>query len=215
MSPFLFFQKKEKIKMGESENQESDFIRVITALFKEDIEDAVKSVYKTRIGPTIKRTASDSLKDIIDRLFGNTPTTPSVPAGSVQSNQRTDYTKRYVAGGMPASTMQTLNSVTSQSNAGKSAVSNTNFNGLPHYVTVATSNDAQNIVDAMNDVIREDGEVSVNDFFDFAGQSNRIAGNSTATRYGWDNIDDHSITEMPDGQWMLAMPRYKYLGKEK
>lgn len=202
--------------MGESENQESDFIRVVTALFKEDIEDAIKSVYKTRIGPTIKRTASDSLKDIIDRLFGNTPTTSSIPANSVQSNQKTDYTKRYVAGGMPATTMQTLNSVNPQStNASKSTVSNTNFNGLPNFVTVATASDAQNIVDAMNDVLRVDGEVSVNDFFDFAGRSNAIAGNSTAARYGWDNIDDHTITEMPDGQWMLAMPRYKYLGKDK
>lgn len=201
--------------MGESENQESDFIRVITALFKEDIEDAVKSVYKTRIAPTIKRTASDSLKDIVDRLFGTTTQTPSnVPAGSVQNSQRTDYTKSFKSGNIQTSTAQTLNSVTPQTNTSKAAVSNTNYNGLPGFVTVASFDDAQNVVNAMNDVIREEGEVSVNEFFDFAGKSNIISGNSVAARYGWDNIDGHTITEMPDGQWMLAMPPYKYLRKE-
>lgn len=201
--------------MGESENQESDFVRVITALFKEDIEDAVKNVYKTRIAPTIKRTASDSLKDIIDRLFGNTPTQPAIPAGSVQSNQRTDYTKKYVSGNLPASTVQAMNSTIPQGNNNqKASTSNTNYNALPNYVIVASANEAQNIIDVMNDVIREEGEVSVNSFFDFAGKSNQLSGSSTATLYGWDNIDGHTITQMADGQWILTLPRYKYLRKD-
>lgn len=201
--------------MGESENQESDFVRVITALFKEDIEDAVKNVYKTRIAPTIKRTASDSLKDIIDRMFGNTPTQPPIPAGSVQSNQRTDYTKKYVSGNLPASTVQAMNSATLQGNSNqKASTSNTNYNALPNYVIVASANEAQNIIDVMNDVIREEGEVSVNSFFDFAGKSNQLSGSSTATLYGWDNIDGHTITQMADGQWILTLPRYKYLRKD-
>lgn len=197
--------------MGESENQESDFIRVITALFKEDIEDAVKSVYKTRIAPTIKRTASDSLKDIIDRLFGNSPNTPTIPAGSVQLSQRTDYTKSFKSGTIQASAVQSSDQTTSQA---KTAVSKTNVNGLPNYLTVGSYEEAKNLVEAMNDVILKDGEVSVNDFFDFAGKSNLIAGNPVAARFGWNNIDSHVITEMPDGQWMVMMPTYGYLGKD-
>lgn len=200
--------------MGESEDQESDFVRVIVALFKEDIEDAIKAVYKNRIAPTFKRTVADSLKDIVDRLFGTSSTVSNVPAGSLQNNQKTDYTKSFKTGSVPVTTVNLLGTSSSTSaNTGKAAASSTNYNGLPNYVTVSSYNEAQNVVNAMNDIIRADGEVSVNDFFDFSGKSNIISGSSTASRYGWYNIDGHTITEMADGQYMLSMPRYEYLGK--
>lgn len=200
--------------MGESENQESDFVRVVTALFKEDIEDAVKSVYKTRIKPTIKRTASDSLKDIIDRLFGTTPTAPNIPAGSVQAGQqRTNYGKISTTAIMSSSNVSNGTALPSQSNASRPVASESKYNALPNFVMVDSFENAQNIVNALNDIIREDSEATVNDLFDFAGKSGMISGNSAAARYGWDNIDGHNITEMPDGKWMLAMPPYKYLGK--
>lgn len=199
--------------MGESQNQESDFVRVVTALFKEDIEDAVKSVYNTRIKPTIKRTAVDSLKDIIDRLFGVTPTQPStIPAGSAKIGQQTTNYGKISTEAIKSSISGTTLAL--PADTGKAAVSNTNYNGLPNYVTVATYNDAQNVVNILNDKIREEGEASVNDLFDCAGKSNIISGNSVAARYGWYNIDGHSITQMENGQWMLSMPPYNYLKKE-
>lgn len=198
--------------MGESQNQESDFVRVVTALFKEDIEDAVKSVYNTRIKPTIKRTVADSLKDIVDRVFGTTPTQPTIPASSAKAGEQTTNYGKISTNAVLASSNSTPLAL--PTNTSKAAVSNTNYNGLPNYVSVSTYNDAQNVVNILNDKIREDGEASVNDLFDCAGKSSIISGNSVATRYGWYNIDGHTITQMADGQWMLSMPPYNYLKKE-
>ena len=205
--------------MGESENSESDFVRVMTSLFKDDIEIAVRTVVNNRIKPTFKQTMNASLKDMVDLLTGNTPTVSNTPAGSVQV-QKTNYSAAYKTTGMiPKTTVTTLGSpVNSQSalpaSTSTNSVSNTNYNGLPNSVIVPTYNDAVNVVNFMNDVIREEGEVTVNDLFDCAGKANEIAGNSAATRYGWTNIDGHIINETPDGQYILMMPKYSYLRKE-
>ena len=202
--------------MGESENSESDFIRVVTSLFKDDIEEAVKKVYKNRIRPTIKKTVSDSLKDLVDQMFGTTSTVSNIPAGSVaQNNQKVPYNKMFT-GSSPATTSSTTTTSTTQAlpSAGGTTTTtptNTTYNALPHNVIVASYQDAQNIVDVMNDKLRAEGEVSVNDLFDFAGQASAIAGSSTATKYGWHNIDGHTITELPTGEFMLAMPHYDWL----
>lgn len=204
--------------MGESENPESDFMKVVTALFKDDIEVAVRNVVKNRIIPTMKKTASDSLKDLVDQMFHTGPTTPVIPAGSVANGQKTTaYNKMYVSGSnTPVTTIRTVDSsyTLPAANVGKTATSTTNFNGLPNYITVPTYQDAENIVNVMNDKIREEETASVNDLFDLAGKSHLISGNSAAPRYGWDNIDAHTITPMADGQYMLSMPPYKYLRKE-
>lgn len=197
--------------MGESDNQENDFFKIVAAIFKEDIEEAVKKVYESRIKPTIRKTASDSLKDLVDQLFHTTSTVPSViPASSVKPGQQaTNYGKISTAAVMSSSNAAALPAGTS-----KPAVSKTNYNGFPNYVTVSTYDNAQNIVNYMNDKIREDGEASVNDFFDCAGKSKAIEGNSVATKYGWYNIDGSTITQMADGQYMLSLPPYEFLKKE-
>lgn len=196
--------------MGESENSESDFIRVVTSLFKDDIEEAVKKVYKNRIRPTIKKTVSDSLKDLVDQMFGTTSTISSIPAGSVvQNSQKVAYNKMF-NGSTPAtttsSTTQALPAAGETNNSSK-----TTYNALPRNVIVSSQQDAQNIVNVMNDKLRAEGEVSVNDLFDFAGQAKAIEGSSTATRYGWHNIDGYVVTELPTGEYMLVMPEYDWL----
>lgn len=193
--------------MGESDKTESDFVRVVVALFKDDIETALKNVYNNRIKPTLKRTAADSLKDLVDQTFGIVSNQSAIPAGSVVANgQKTEYNKMFKG----ENNKLTTTSISSPSSTTKS---DTNYNGLPNYVTVGSNEEAQNIIKIMNDILLKDGEVSVNDFFDFAGQSARISGNSAAPLYGWDNIDAASITEMADGKWLLSMPRYKFLGR--
>ena len=190
--------------MGEASNNESDFVRVMTSLFKDDIESAVRTVFKNRIRPAFNKTMSDSLKDIVDIMFGNTPSTSNIPAGAVQVN-----TNKVNYSGI--STAKVANTSLPASSNTSASVSKTNYNGLPKYVIVGSFDDAQNIVNYMNDVILKEGEVSVNEFFDCAGRSNDIAGNSVAAKYGWNNIDGHTITQMADGQWMLSMPPYEFL----
>lgn len=198
--------------MGESDNQENDFFKIVAAIFKEDIEEAVKKVYKSRIEPTIRKTTSDSLKDLVDLLCHTTSTVPSVvPASSVKPGQQaTNYGKISTAAVMSSSNAAALPSGTI-----KPVTLKTQFNGFSKFVVLSSYDDAQNVVNYMNDKIREEGEASVNDFFDCAGKSKAIEGNPIATKYGWYNIDASTITQMADGQWMLSMPDYEYLAKKE
>lgn len=69
-------------------------------------------------------------------------------------------------------------------------------------VILETRGEAEEVLDAMNDVIETYGMVSVMDLYDLVG----ISGQYTDNNYGWKNLRNAEPVRMRDG-YMLKLPR--------
>ena len=66
-----------------------------------------------------------------------------------------------------------------------------------------TRGEAEEVLDAMNDVIETYGMVSVMDLYDLVG----ISGQYTDNNYGWKNLRNAEPVRTRDGEYMLKLPR--------
>lgn len=70
-------------------------------------------------------------------------------------------------------------------------------------VILETRGEAEEVLDAMNDVIETYGMVSVMDLYDLVG----ISGQYTDNNYGWKNLRNAEPVRTRDGEYMLKLPR--------
>ena len=70
-------------------------------------------------------------------------------------------------------------------------------------VILETRGEAEEVLDAMNDVIETYGMVSVMDLYDLVG----ISGQYTDNNYGWKNLRNAEPIRTRDGEYMLKLPK--------
>jgi hypothetical protein len=74
----------------------------------------------------------------------------------------------------------------------------------PFNFVFATKDDAENVLDAMKEVIKTYGHVSVSDFKDLAGIPHKLTYRDSRT--GWTNLDEVNVSiKYPDG-YVLHLP---------
>ena len=72
-------------------------------------------------------------------------------------------------------------------------------------IVFESRSDAEDVLDALSEILEQYDDVTVADLFQLAGQTP----NSTDSDYGWDNIATARVERLDDGMYTVVMPRVK------
>lgn len=172
-------QGKAKIK---KKGKSSKFAEMFIA---EDVSNVKSYIISDVLIPAAKKLFVDAIKDAVDMLvFGRTD------RGKRSSGFRADYVSynRY-----------------SDRRYDDRFSNDTRIRTEYGYddVILETRGEAEEVLDAMNDIIETYGMVSVMDLYDLVG----ISGQYTDNNYGWKNLRNAESIRTRDGEYMLKLPK--------
>lgn len=177
-------KKVEKVISGTAIVKKKSELRKFTDVFISEDASTVKSyILDDVVIPTAKRLISDLVKGTIDILLDGTTSrgrssstkVPYVSYDRFSSNSRDDH--RY--------------------ETRRDAYS-------PDNITLPTRADAEEVLDHMDNMIREYGHVAVADLYELVG----IRGKYTDNKYGWTNLSGAEAVRTRDG-YLLRLPRVR------
>ena len=151
----------------------------------EDVSNVKSYIVTDVLIPAAKKLFVDAIKDAVDMLvFGRTD------RGKRSSGFRADYVS--------------YNRYSDRRYDGRlsnDAIIRTGYSYDD--VILETRGEAEEVLDAMNDVIETYGMVSVMDLYDLVG----ISGQYTDNNYGWKNLRNAEPIRTRDGEYMLKLPK--------
>ncbi len=180
----LFEKKVKPAIAGKAKTKKKNEIQKLTDIFiSEDIENVKDYIFMSVLVPAVKKAISDIVTKGVDMiLYGESSQnkTSPLPASKVS------YWSHY--GGENA----------------RRDRSNAALRGLEYDdILFATRNDAEAVLNAMDDIIAQYRMVSVGDLYDLANIDND---NFTLDKYGWYDVRGCKAVAVRDG-YVLRLPR--------
>lgn len=171
----------EKVVRGSVKTRPKKGVRKLADVFvSEDISNVKSHIMMDVVVPAVKKVISDIVRDGIDMLlYGDTRGNRS---SSSYISYR-DYTSSNVS-----------------SNRSVSSPSRTGYNHDD--IVLETREEAEEVLERMDELIEAYGVVSVADLYDLIGKSC----NYTDNKYGWTNIRNAEPIRVRDG-YMLKLPK--------
>lgn len=178
----------EKVVRGTAKVKKKSGVHKLADIFiSEDIKNVKSYAVMDVLVPAVKKAISDIVKDGIDMIFYGGKTKRS-GGGSVAG--RISYADYY------------------NRDSGRPVENATRSGYCPNDVVVETRGEAEEVIDRMNELIGEYGEVSVADLYDLVG----VTGNYTDNNYGWTNITNAEPVRV-NGGYLISLPKVGPLKK--
>lgn len=179
----------EKVVRGTAKVKKKSGVHKLADVFiSEDIKNVKSYAVMDVLVPAVKKAISDIVKDGIDMIFYGGKTKRS-GGGTVAG--RISYADYY-----------------NRDNGSRPVENATRSGYSPNDIVVETRGEAEEVIDRMNELIAEYGEVSVADLYDLVG----ITGNYTDNNYGWDNITNAEPVRV-NGGYLISLPKVRPLKK--
>ena len=175
------------VKGAVKTKKKSEFSKIKEMFFAQDVGSIKNYVIMDVIVPAVKKAICDTIKDSVDMLFyGKTmPRRKGNNNGIVNFRDYASVSRRSFD--LPARR-------TSSSSVYE-------YDGI----VFESRSDAEDVLDALSEILEQYDDVTVADLFQLAGQTP----NSTDSDYGWDNIATARVERLDDGMYTVVMPRVK------
>lgn len=174
-------KKMEKVVSGPVKTKHNGIRKFTDVFIAEDVKSVKEHLVADVLIPNAKKIIVDLIQDGISLLvYGKTSVHKSnTPAARV--SYRSFYDK-------PQSERKSVDNY------------KTNYSYMD--ITLDTRNEAEEVMDRLNEAIAEYGSVSVADLYDLVG----VSGEFTDNKYGWFNLRTAEIQRVRDG-YLLKLPR--------
>lgn len=159
--------------------KKNDFRRFAGAIISEEAHNVKNYILMDVVIPAIRNTIVDIITGSTQRIFGGSSSKPGTPASRFSYNncyRKEDSTKR------------------------AESVQSNRF----YYDDIVFTNrlDAENVLEAMGNIIEQYNMVSVNDLYDLCNKT----GSPTDARYGWTSLSTARVDWTRDG-YILNLPK--------
>lgn len=174
------------VKGNVKKNKKSEFTKIKEMFFAQDVGSIKNYVIMDVIVPAVKKAICDTIKDSADMLFyGKTMPRKRSSNGIVNFRDYAGVSRRTTD--LPAR------------RSSRSSVYE--YDGIEF----ESRSDAEDVLDALSEILEQYDDVTVADLFQLAGQTP----NSSDSDYGWDNIATARVERLDNGNYTLIMPRLK------
>ena len=175
-------KKVEQVVTGVTLKKKSALSKIYDLFIAEDADKVGNYILLDVLVPSIKRAIVDIIKSSADMIFGT--------KGSSSSGGT-----KYTYGGTPYVQYSSSNKKPEPTNVARSQYEIGNF-------IFASKDDADKVIDNLNDLIEAYGMASVADLCELVGAPYEFVAN----KYGWKNLHDAISIRTPDG-YSLRLPR--------
>ena len=175
-------KKVEKVVDGVTIKKKSTLAKIRDMFIAEDADKVGSYILMDVIVPAVKKTIVDMIKSGADMIFG---TKGSVPSSAT----------KYTYGGTPYVQYSSSSKKQEPVNVSRSQYEIGNF-------IFASKEDADKVLDCLNDLIEAYGMASVADLCELVDAPYEYSAN----KYGWKNLHDAVSIRTPDG-YSLRLPR--------
>lgn len=174
-------KKVEQVVTGVTLKKKSALAKIRDMFIAEDADKVGTYILMDVLVPSIKKAIVDIIKSSADMIFGT--------RGSSSSSTK------YTYGGTPYVQYSSSNKKPEQTNVSRSQYEIGNF-------IFASKDDADKVIDNLNDLIDAYGMASVADLCELVGAPYEFVAN----KYGWKNLHDAISIRTPDG-YSLRLPK--------
>lgn len=181
-------KKNPVVKNKVRRKQKSSFSKFKEGLITDDIPNLKDYVIFDLAIPYLMNTLGDILNDTIDTVFhkGSRRNSRRVNTGASYNSYGTIYRRTPDRSNTPAYTPSRRVGYTFDD------------------IVIATSQEAEDVLQQMVDTIGKYGTVTVNDYYEFVGE----VGNPCDVNYGWNSLRTADIVRVRDG-YIIKLPKPK------
>ena len=179
-------KKVEKVVSGKVKTKKNEVRKITDIFIAEDVSNIKNYVFMDVLVPAFKKAVSDIVKDSIDMLFYGETRRSSNGSGARRSGSYVSYS-----------------SISDPRDSGSYRSRERAVRGFDYDdILFESRGQADLVLEHMNNIIDEYGEVSVADLYDLCD----LTAPYTANNYGWRRLGNAEIQRVRDG-YIIRLPR--------